>query len=88
MQLLTVALLYRIQAEGLKNSLFAVIGFGGEGCLSAPSVRTVDGQVSNTANKVPTEFNRFDVQGREGADVMQALKYAAKLPFRAGQRNV
>jgi hypothetical protein len=24
------------------------------------------------------------VQGREGADVMQALKYAAKLPFRAG----
>jgi len=73
-----------LKADGLKNSQFAVVGFGGQGHLSTPSVRTMDGQIFNSANKVTTAFNRFDLQAGGPSDVMQALKYAARLPFRAG----
>ena len=73
-----------LRTDGLKNSQYAVVGFGGQGYLSSPSIRTMDGQIFSTANKVPTAFSRFDVQGSDSVNVMQALRYAAKLPFRAG----
>jgi hypothetical protein len=44
----------------------------------------MDGQTFNSANKVITAFNRFDLEAGEASDVMSAIKYAALLPFRAG----
>jgi hypothetical protein len=73
-----------LRAEGLKNSQFAVVGFGGQGHLSKPQVRTMDGQIFNTANKVPTTFNTFDLEAGESVDALSAISYVARLPFRAG----
>jgi hypothetical protein len=72
------------RAEGLRNNQYAVIGFGGEGHLSLPKVRTMDGQIFNSANKVSSAFDGFELVSSSSPDVMLAIKYAAKQPFRAG----
>jgi hypothetical protein len=73
-----------LKAEGLQNNHFAVVGFGGRGYLEQPSIRTMDGQTFNTANKVVTAFNRFDLESGDTSDVLSALKFATTLPFRSG----
>jgi len=73
-----------LKAEDMNDNRYAVVGFGGRGNLYDPSVRTMDGQTFNSANKVITAFNRFDLEAGQSSDVMSAIKYAASLPFRAG----
>jgi len=73
------------KTEGLKNTQYAVVGFGGQDHLTPPQVRTMDGQIFNSANKVGSTFNGFSLEaGSTPADIMSALAYAARLPFRAG----
>lgn len=72
------------KSEGLKNTQYAVVGFGGQDHLSVPQVRTMDGQIFNSANKVASTFSGFSLEGGSAPDIMAALGYAARLPYRAG----
>jgi len=71
-------------ASGLRSVQYALVGYGGQGYLSPPQIRTMDGQVFNTAPKVAAALGRFDFEAGEKPDTMLALRYAARLPFRAG----
>jgi len=72
------------RSKGIKSTQYAVIGFGGMEHLNPAQIRTMDGQIFSSASKVSTAFNNFDLQTGSSPDVMAALIYAAKLPFRAG----
>jgi hypothetical protein len=73
-----------LRAEGLKNSQYAVVGFGGQEHLSLAHVHTMDGQLFNAANKVAATFNGFSVDSGTSPDALSAIAVAARLPFRAG----
>jgi len=73
-----------LKAEGLKSNQYAVVGYGGKGHLAQPRVRTMDGQVFNTAQKIPIALNGFDLEATQVPDAMAALRFVARLPFRAG----
>jgi hypothetical protein len=73
-----------LKAEGLKSNQYAVVGYGGKGYLAEPRVHTMDGQLFNTAQKIPIALNGFDLEGGQTADAMAAIRFVARLPFRAG----
>lgn len=72
------------RSKGIKSTQYAVIGFGGIDHLNRAQIRTMDGQIFSSSSKVSTAFNNFDLRSGSSPDVMSALIYAAKLPFRAG----
>jgi len=77
-----------LQAEGLKNSRYAIVGYGGKGHLSLSHVHTMDGLIFNTADKIPLALNRFELEAGDKTDAMAAIRYAAKLQYRAGMCNI
>merc|ERR1712203_324324 len=71
------------------NNRFAVVGYGSddERLGPVPHVYTMSSEIFSSADKVPMAFNRLDATGRHGnysSEVFNALKYAARLPFRPG----
>jgi len=73
-----------LTATGLRSVQYALVGYGGQDYLTAPQIRTMDGQIFNTASKVAAALGRFDFMAGDNPDTMLALRYAARLPFRAG----
>jgi hypothetical protein len=72
------------KSKGMKSTQYSVVGFGGMEHLNPAQIRTMDGQIFSSVSKLSTAFNNFDLQAGSSPDVMGALIYAAKLPFRAG----
>lgn len=70
--------------EGMSNTRYAIVGFGGKDHLSTPHIHTMDGQIFNTANKISQGLNKFDLEAGQLRDAMAAIRYSAKLAFRAG----
>jgi hypothetical protein len=70
--------------EGLTNARYAIVGFGGKDHLASPHIHTMDGEIFNAANKISQGLNKFDLEAGELLDPMDAIRYAAKLGFRAG----
>src|SRR6218665_1049011 len=70
--------------EELSDTRYAIVGFGGKDHLTTPHIHTMDGQIFNTANKISQGLNKFDLEAGELRDPMAAIRYAAKLAFRAG----
>lgn len=74
-----------MDAEGINDVRYAVVGFGGKQKHLTPAhVQTMDGQIFNSANKLSWALNNFDSEPSDDADAMAALSYAARLPFAAG----
>ena len=73
-----------VQATGLRSVQYALVGYGAQDYLTPPQIRTMDGQIFNTASKVAAALGRFEVVAGDSPDTMFALRYAARLPFRAG----
>ena len=73
----------------ITNNRFAVVGYGSENERTGPKphIFTIASSIFSTSDKVPMAFNRLDATGRHGnysSEVFNALKYAARLPFRPG----
>jgi len=73
-----------LKAEGVKGTQYAVVGYGGKGYLAEPRVHTMDGQLFNTAQKIPLALNGFDIETGSKSDAMAAIRFVARLPFRSG----
>lgn len=70
--------------SGITNNHYSVIGYGAQGSLNAPHMRTMDGQIFNTHDKFLLALDEFSRPAGESADALSAIYYASKLPFRAG----
>jgi hypothetical protein len=71
------------------NNRFAVVGYGSddERLGPVPHVYTMSSEIFSSANKVEFAFKRLEASGTYGnysSEVFNALKYAARLPFRTG----
>ena len=72
------------KADSIKDIEFAVVGFGGKGVEQGPHIHTMEGRLFNSREKLVRVVDNFDTEAGDHDDVMGAVHYAAKLPFRAG----
>lgn len=61
-----------------------MVGFGGKGVEQQPHVHTMEGRLFNSRDKLVRVVENFGTEAGDHDDVMEAVHYAAKLPFRAG----
>ncbi len=73
-----------LKERGLKKPQFSVVGYGGQGPLSNPHSHTMDGEIFNSKFKFPKAMQNFPLVDLPNEDALEALEYAARLPFRAG----
>jgi hypothetical protein len=74
-----------LKADGITSARFAVVGFGGKMAhLGDAHVHTMDGQIFNSAKKLSLAVDNFNTESGTNTDAMVALRYTARLPFRAG----
>jgi hypothetical protein len=69
---------------GINNNRYSIVGYGAAGSLHTPHIRTMDGQIFNTHDKILLGLDDFTQVYGDSADAMTAIYYASKLPFRAG----
>ncbi|ELU04621.1 hypothetical protein CAPTEDRAFT_222921 [Capitella teleta] len=72
------------KSTGITNNRYSIIGYGATGSLNTPHIRTMDGQVFNTHDKILLGLDDFTKGYGESADALAAIYYASKLPYRAG----
>ena len=65
----------------IKKPRFSVVGYGGK---DEPHSHTMDGELFNSKYKFSKATENFHVTQTETEDALEALEYAARLPFRAG----
>ncbi len=73
-----------LKSEGLKDNRYGLVGYGGKGILSKPHIYTVNGQVFAAKNKFGDFLENFFITESGSEDALDALRYAATYPFRAG----
>ena len=69
---------------GIKRPRFSVVGYAGQKSLSEPHTHTMDGELFNTKYKFEKATQNFEITQSYAEDALEALEYAARLPFRAG----
>ncbi|CAG7820252.1 unnamed protein product [Allacma fusca] len=73
-----------LQAEGLNDNRYAVIGFAGQGPYRKPHIRTTSGQIwaHNTLFRIA---DNIEMNGNGDGDLYEVIEFAARtLKFRAG----
>ncbi len=73
-----------LRDQGIKKPQFSVVGYGGEGPLSNPHSHTMDGEIFNSKYKFGKAMQSFPIASLPNEDALEALEYAARLPFRTG----
>ena len=68
----------------IRRPRFSVVGYAGEKSLSEPHTHTMDGELFNTKYKFEKATENFQITQSSAEDALEALEYAARLPFRAG----
>lgn len=71
-------------SAAIKDLQFSVVGFGGTGVRGSPRVHTMDGALFNSHDKLVRVIESFSTEAGKHDDVMEAVHFAANLPFRAG----
>ena len=69
--------------EGITSTRYALVGFGGKSHMGTAHIHTMDGQIFYTASKV-LQSNFETAEAGTERDALAAIRYAARLPFRAG----
>jgi len=70
--------------EGMKNSRYSVVGYGGEGVMGNAHTHTMNGAIFNSPDKLLLALEGFEAMKSGNADGLEALAFASRLPFRAG----
>merc|ERR1712062_460527 len=76
-----------LKDKGQDSLRFALVGFGGQDQLAKPHVFTSGSQIFNDVSKMIPSLDNLKKDGQEGANVFEALQFAARLGFRPGVRK-
>merc|ERR1739848_688375 len=76
-----------LKDKGQDSLRFALVGFGGQDQLAKPHVFTSGSQIFNDVSKMIPSLDNLKNDGQEGANVFEALQFAARLGFRPGVRK-
>jgi hypothetical protein len=73
----------------ITNNRFAVVGYGSgnDRTGATPHIYTISSSIFSSSSNVQFALNRLEASGRQSnysSEVFNALKYAARLPFRPG----
>ncbi|XP_028030625.1 uncharacterized protein LOC114243361 [Bombyx mandarina] len=82
----------QLQAGGLTDNRYAVVGFGGRGVYRQPRAVYVNNKVFTDPIEISSHFDTFQIDKLDlarpnktvKADMFSALNFATKLPFRPG----
>lgn len=69
--------------KGYRNIRHAVVGFGGTSSHEQPHIQTVDGLEFGSVRSIDSAFSSL-APGSGSANIFEAIRFAASLPFRAG----
>ena len=70
--------------QGLKNTRFGLVAYGGDGIHTKPHSHTVGGQIFEDARKMRNSFQSLQMEGSGESDTLGAIAVAADYPFRIG----
>jgi hypothetical protein len=73
-----------LKTEGLTDTRFGLVGYGGEGMTAMPHSYTMEGALFNSRHKFAPSLDKFMAEETSNADTLAAIRFAAKYPFRAG----
>jgi len=78
-----------LNAKGLRNNRYALVGFGGNGVHNVVHTHTLQMQLFGDAFKFGRAARNLDFTADgDNEELMKAVNFAAKYPFRAGVRKI